>query len=40
MASRSGNYKDGRCIGKHYCIDCGKEISGHRAIRCEVVLTK
>lgn len=34
MADRSGNYKDGRCMRKYYCVNCGKEISGHRSIRC------
>ncbi len=24
---KNGNYKDGRCLIKQYCIDCGKKIS-------------
>jgi hypothetical protein len=32
--NQSSQYKDGRSIGKHYCIDCKKEISNYKTKRC------
>jgi len=30
----NSHYKDGRCLIKHYCIDCNKEVVSYRTIRC------
>jgi len=34
------NYTDGWSYKKHYCIDCGKEIKRHNAIRCKSCVGK
>lgn len=31
---KSHFYKDGRCLKKYYCIDCGKELKDYHAKRC------
>ena len=31
---KHSQYKDGRSVGKHYCIDCKKELSSYISKRC------
>ena len=34
MGENAPHYIDGRWIKKHYCVDCGKEISNQSSKRC------